>query len=419
MTVLPGPIRGDVEILPSKSVLHRLLILAALAQGETFIHSGPTEAEDVAATMDCLTALGAVISRAADGFSVRPIDRGRLPDYAILPCRESGSTLRFLLPVVAALGIRGAFHMEGRLAERPLGPLVAELERHGVTVSWSAAGNIPPLGVAGQLRAGAYVLPGDVSSQFVSGLLMAFPLLDGANTLTITGAVESAGYIEMTREAIALFAASGGRANTVRPYNGRCVTAEGDWSNGAFWLAAGAMPGGDVRVRGLDRMSVQGDRAMFSILAQMGAQVGWDGDVASVTEDRRRGVEIDAGAIPDLIPVLSAVAAVSEGETVVGNAARLRLKESDRLRTTALTLRALGADITEEEAGLRIRGVPRLSGGVVDSMGDHRIAMMAAVASAAAEGPVTITGAQAVRKSYPQFWDVLASLGKQVVIEEA
>jgi 3-phosphoshikimate 1-carboxyvinyltransferase len=211
---------------------------------------------------------------------------------------------------------------------------------------------------------------------------------------------------------------------------------EGDWSNAAFWLCAGAIPradgsGGSIVVSGLDRQSVQGDREICNILEQMGACVSWKDDLLCVSngvttkplcEDdsplERQCLEIDARAIPDLVPVLCAVAAVSAGETIVKNAERLRLKESDRLTATAQTLNALGADILEEPSGLRIQGVRRLTGGVVDSWGDHRIAMMAAVASLACEGAVTITGAQAVRKSYPAFWEKFKTLGKEVMIED-
>jgi 3-phosphoshikimate 1-carboxyvinyltransferase len=196
------------------------------------------------------------------------------------------------------------------------------------------------------------------------------------------------------------------------------VQVEGDWSNAAFWLCAGAMQGGDIKCHRLDPESLQGDRAVWSILAEMGAVLNWQEDTIFVSEGSRRAVELDASGIPDLIPALSVVAAVGEGVTIVRNASRLRLKESDRLSAIAQTLNALGAQVSEEPDGLRIQGIPCLSGGVVDAWGDHRIAMMAAVASAACREPVVIHGAQAVKKSYPSFWKELSRLGKAVVEEE-
>ena len=427
MTIFPGPLRGDLTILPSKSQLHRLLICAALADGETSVRSAPTQAEDVAATIACLTALGAKIQQTEGGFRVAPIDRANLPRHAILPCRESGSTFRFMLPLVCALGVSGEFHMAGRLPERPIAPLDSELTRHGVRLTRPKS---DVLCAKGLLQPGDFRLPGKISSQYITGLLLALPLLTGDSALTIEGPVESEGYIHMTLEACKTFGQTpviegsryvckGGLPSSAPYQTPGTVSAEGDWSNAAFWLCAGAMPGGNVTVHGLSKNSRQGDREIIHILEQMGARITWAGEAVAAAEGRRRAVEIDAAGVPDLIPVLSAVAAVGEGRTVIRNAARLRIKESDRLASTAQTLNALGARVTEEAEGLIIDSVPRLTGGTVDAWGDHRIAMMAAVAGTAAGGPVTITGAQAVRKSYPQFFDDLAALGGNLVIEEA
>jgi len=422
LTISPGGIRGSVNAIASKSHLHRLLICAALADKETFLRCSPTEAEDIEATIGCLSALSANIHRREDGLAVTPLDRNRLPDTADLPCKESGSTLRFMLPVVSALGIQGRFHMSGRLPERPLAPLDEELSRHGVRI-WRQQPEI--LCCEGALTPGDYLLPGDISSQYITGLLLALPLLNGDSSLNVKEPIESEDYITMTLEAITDFGRSPlitgnryeipGGGTFLSPGD---INVEGDWSNAAFWLCAGAMPGGDVRLHGLKGKSSQGDKEVCAVLECMGARVSWEGDVLCVSEGVRRGVEIDARAIPDLVPVLSAVAAVSEGTTIIKNAARLRLKESDRLTATAQTLNALGAKVYEEADGLKIQGVPRLSGGSVDSWGDHRIAMMAAVASAACDGPVSITGAGAVKKSYPQFWEKLSGLGKKVTADE-
>jgi 3-phosphoshikimate 1-carboxyvinyltransferase len=450
VTLLPGSVSGRVAAIPSKSHLHRLLICASLVNtGETFVNK-PThlrfqhsQAEDINATVDCLSALGAKIETVEEGFIVTPIDRHHLPDGAVLPCGESGSTLRFMLPMVCALGVSGKFTMSGRLPERPLAPLDTELSRHGVRL-WRSNPNT--LCCEGKLTARDYILPGNISSQYISGLLLALPLMEGNSSLTVTEPIESADYMAMTIQTVKTFDLNLKITKNRYEIHGSphfypapkfahlrfegaeqtpnsSLSVEGDWSNAAFWLCAGAMPrtdssGGNIEVSGLDRQSVQGDREICAILERIGAHIEWKKNVLCVSEDKRHGVEIDASAIPDLVPVLCAVAAVSTGETIVKNAERLRLKESDRLSTTSQTLNALGAKITEEPSGLRIQGVSRLTGGIVDAWGDHRIAMMAAIASLACEGVVTITGAQAVRNSYPAFWEKFRALGKGVIIEE-
>ena len=418
VTLLPGGVNGTVKAIPSKSHLHRLLIFAALADKPTALHFEHSNAEDIKATADCLSALGAKIETLSEGFMVTPINQERLPNKAVLPCMESGSTLRFMLPVVCALGVSAEFVMAGRLPERPLAPLDAELTRGGIRL-WRKENHI--LCCEGKLAAGDYTLPGNVSSQYISGMLMALPLLNENSTLTIEGTIESADYIAMTTQAAAVFGFEEGydiRGGVGFKSPGK-VSAEGDWSNAAFWLCAGAMPDGNIEISGLDKESTQGDKEIFNILKSMGGCLESANQLLRVQGiTKTHGTEIDARAIPDLVPVLCAVAAVSIGETVIKNAERLRLKESDRLAATAQTLNALGAKITEEKDGLRIQGVERLLGGTVDSWGDHRIAMMAAIASLACEREVIITGAQAVRKSYPGFWETFAALGKKIIIEE-
>jgi len=422
VTIEPTALRGTVEILPSKSHLHRLLICAALAEGESFLRCASSDAEDVMATIACLSALGAKITRENDGLRVVPLRRDALPKHATLPCGESGSTLRFLLPVVAALGRPADFQLSGRLPERPMAPLDAELLRHGCRL-WREGGKL--LCCEGQLTAGEYSLPGNVSSQYISGLLFALPLLEGDSQLTVEGALESGNYVDMTLAAQKSFGLAIPQKGQHFEIQGGAslrasgdLTVEGDWSNAAFWLCAGAMPGGAMRCLGLNEESLQGDRAITAILSQMGAQLTTSGETLTVSEGARRAVEIDAGPIPDLIPALACVAAVSEGETRIKNAARLRLKESDRLTAVTKTLNALGARVTELDDGLLIEGVRQLRGGEVDACGDHRIAMMAAIAASAAQSSVCIHGAEAVRKSYPGFWQELKTLGAALKEEE-
>lgn len=409
--ISPGARTGRVHIPASKSQAHRLLICAALGEETCEIVCDGVSA-DIAATAKCLNALGAKVGRTETGFRISPIQK--VPEGCCeLLCGESGSTLRFLLPVVGALGAQAAFHREGRLPQRPLAPLDGVLTAHGMTLSED--GDL--LLCSGQLQAGDYEIAGNVSSQYISGLLMALPRLTGESTLTVTGTLESAAYIAMTEDALKLsgvkFSKSG--ASYAIPGGQRFrlplrTAVEGDWSNAAFFLCMGALAKGGVRVEGLNLKSSQGDRGVQDVLRAFGAEVGEEGDTVTVRRGTLRGVTIDASPIPDLIPVLSVVASVAAGETRVENAYRLRLKESDRLQSTANLLRALGGRVEEKEDGLVITGVPALHGGAVETQNDHRLAMSAATAACAATGEVTVDNDACVAKSYPRFWEDYGSL---------
>ena len=402
----PGPRCGCVKIPASKSQAHRLLIVAALGEGETRLRCDGIS-KDIAATVACLRALGAEIREEDGALRVRPI-RDLPAGECRLPCGESGSTLRFLLPVVGALGARAVFVREGRLPERPLSPLDRELCAHGMTLEAEGA----LLHCGGKLVPGAYSLPGNVSSQYISGLLLALPKLAGESRLTVTGPLESAAYVTMTEDALRLAGIRFDKHNDVYIINGmqkarlpETLTVEGDWSNAAFFLALGALSPQGMKVMGMDRRSSQGDRAVLEILRRFGAEIAEEGTDLLISRGTLRAQVIDAAPIPDLIPVLSVVAAVAEGETHIVNAGRLRLKESDRLRSTTAMLSALGAQIEEQPEGLVIGGKPQLLGGTVDTVGDHRIAMSAAVAASVCTGNVTVEGAECVQKSYPRFWE--------------
>ena len=412
ITIKPGQRSGRVKIPASKSQAHRLLICAALGQGETVIECDGLSA-DITATVACLNALGADICQAEDGrLRVRPI--GKVPaGLCHLYCGESGSTLRFLLPVCGALGAEAVFHMEGRLPQRPLAPLDAELASHGMTLRQEN----DLLYCSGQLQSGDYELPGNVSSQYISGLLLALPLTEGESRLNVTGSIESEAYITMTEDALALagirlersgwcYRIPGAQRGTLP----EALQVEGDFSNAAFFLCMGALSDKGLTIEGLNPASHQGDRAVLDILRSFGAQVEQREGSFAVRKGLLQGITIDAKPIPDLIPVLSVVAALAQGETQIINAGRLRLKESDRLRSTTALLTALGADIQELEDGLVIHGKARLSGGSVDSCGDHRIAMAAATAACGCTGDISLSGSQAVDKSYPRFWEDFGSL---------
>ncbi len=410
-TIPPGARTGRVHIPASKSQAHRLLICAALGEEKTEVVCDGISA-DIAATAKCLRALGAAVEETETGFLVSPIKKvpeGRCELY----CGESGSTLRFLLPVVGALGAQAAFHREGRLPQRPLAPLDGVLTAHGMTLSED--GDLLLCG--GQLQAGNYEIAGNVSSQYISGLLMALPRLMGESTLTVTGTLESAAYVAMTEDALRLsgveFSKNG--ASYAIPGGQRFrlpvrTAVEGDWSNAAFFLCMGALAKEGVRVEGLNLESSQGDRGVLDVLRAFGAEVSEEESAVTVRRGALRGVTVDASPIPDLIPVLSVVASVAAGETRVENAYRLRLKESDRLQSTANLLRALGGRVEEKEDGLVITGVPVLHGGETQTQNDHRLAMSAAVAACAATGEVAVDNDACVAKSYPRFWEDYGSL---------
>lgn len=409
--ITPSRLSGCVRAPASKSAAHRAMICAALAHGETQVFCSDSNA-DIEATYRCITALGAKAVRMTDGMR---ICGGNFAKTARTDCGESGSTLRFLIPVAAALGCETEFYCTGRLPERPMDALRDALCAHGADLSLAGEN---PVRVQGMLSPGRFTLPGNVSSQFVSGLLFALPLLDGESEIVIEGKLSSADYVEMTLQAQAAFGVYPERtkdgfripANAAYRSPGE-MQVEGDWSGAAFWLCAG------VPVKGLLKDTAQGDRRVLGVLAQMGAEITYDDGVFTAGKVQW-GTVIDADPIPDLVPPLAAAAVFAKGETRIVNASRLRAKESDRLFTTAAALQSLGADIREDGDGLYIRGGKPIEGGIADSYGDHRIAMAAAIAALSAEGESVIRGAEAVHKSYPGFWRDLESLGGKVRLSE-
>ena len=379
ITIHPRSLRGKITVIPSKSQAHRLLICAAFADCPTQLLCPETN-RDIEATADCLRALGAQITKTDCGYTVSPIKDA--PQVAQLNCCESGSTLRFMLPIVGALGVDTTIRMEGRLPQRPLSPLREEMERMGCHLERPTVNMIR---CSGKLQPGNYRIDGSVSSQFITGLLFALPLIPGQTSLEITGKVESRPYIEMTKCALKLFNAP----NFSSP---GYVTVEGDWSNGAFFLAANAL-GSELSISGLDPDSVQGDRAVADLLPALA----------------NGAPTISAADIPDLVPILSIVAATNHG-AVFTDIQRLRLKESDRVASVIAMITALGGKAKADESTLTVYGTG-LHGGIVDSCNDHRIAMSAAIAATVCSNPVTILGAQSVSKSYPRFWEEYRRLG--------
>lgn len=416
VTIMPAQIGGEVKAIASKSQAHRMLICAALSDCPCEIICGEASA-DIEATVSCLNSLGAKITRCNESYKVTPISE--IPKKAELDCGESGSTLRFILPVVGALGVDAKIKMHGRLPERPLSPLREELEKKGCVIEQS--GDV--LRCRGQLESGEFVIDGGVSSQFISGLLFALPLLSEESKITVTGRLQSKKYVDMTLEAQEKFGVVPKRTESgfeIKPgsyTSPNALTVEGDWSNSAFWLTAGALSENPVKCFGIRKSSLQGDKAICEVLSRFGAKVAWQEDFAEACKAGLSAAEIDASDIPDLVPIIAAVASVARGKTVIKNAERLRIKECDRLRAVSKTLGALGADITETADGLIIVGKERLFGGEIDSCNDHRIAMTAAIASIVCESEVKILGAEAVNKSYPTFFEDFKKLGGQIVTE--
>ena len=380
--IQPRRLSGAVTPPPSKSMAHRAVLAMALAGG-TGTLSNLSDSQDIQATKRCVAALKA------------PRPEGEPP---FLDCGESGSTLRFLIPIALAVAGGGVFTGHGRLMERPQQPYFDIFDEKGIFYGQTDG----VLTVRGTLTPGVYRLPGNVSSQFVTGLLYALPLLPGDSTIEITTPLESGGYVDMTLDMLEKFGISVQNKNYAvfhisgnQVYQGRDITVEGDWSQAGFWYAANFLDN-QVAIQGLNADSTQGDRVVASLYWKLAKP----GDT-----------DIDVSGCPDLLPPLAVMAAVRSGTTRFVNAARLRIKESDRLATTAALLNALGGHAEEGPDSLTVRGVPAFSGGTVDGANDHRIVMAAAIAATRSSAPVTILGAEAVRKSYPSFWEDYKQLG--------
>jgi len=427
-TVSPGSLSGTLAVMPSKSASHRAVMMAAMAGGQTRL--SPLQlSRDIQATLDCAQALGLIDApeikpHQTPGFVSVNIHGGQSVmggGLRTLDCGESGSTLRFFIPL--ALDGRGPvrFVGHGRLMQRPLD--VYESLFRPLGVHWQADQN--SLTVEGKLISGEYRVRGDVSSQFITGLLLALPRLQGDSTLHITTRLESRAYVELTRRVQQSFGVTShwkddGQTLFI-PGNQRMIApvhahVESDWSHAAFYLVAGAIgSAGMIRLTGLDLDSAQGDRAILSVLEQMGAVLCHDSDSVTVCSSRLRAAHVDASQIPDLVPALAVAMAAAEGESRITGAARLRIKESDRLSAMYAALSAAGADVTELHDGLIIRGGKPLRAAHIDGCNDHRIVMAMAVAAAVSRGNLTISDAQAVAKSAPAFWEEYASLGGTAV----
>ena len=399
--ITPRKLSGTVCAPPSKSQAHRALICAALADGKSVLKINGIS-EDIMATIDCIEQLGADTEINSDKITVTPPEK--FPQKAVFNCGESGSTLRFMLPVAAALGIESVFTGSGRLPQRPVAELLDVLANHGIKIS-----NEFPIKISGKLTAGKFSIAGNISSQYITGLLLAFPLC-GDCELETKEPVESKPYIGMTADIMRNFGINIENKNNIykikkQNYSANNFRVEGDWSNGAALLACGA------QVNNLSTEALQGDKKILEFFEKSGAEILTEIGGFFIKKDTLSAAEFDASDTPDLVPVIAAVAATAEGTTVIKNISRLRFKESDRVSSIVQTINSLGGCASANENEIIIRGVKKLRGGTVDSCGDHRIVMAAAVMAQECEEKVIIKNARAINKSFPDFFIVYNSLG--------
>ena len=416
VSITPHDLFGTVEAIPSKSCAHRALICASFANGTTNI-TCPYISDDILVTVECLKALGTTIARTKQGFRVVPAKGQNRPQSVKLNCKESGTTLRFLLPLLGALHVNATITAEGRLFLRPLEPLISELSAHGMSFSLQEK---ECLEVSGQLNGGSFKLPGDISSQFISGLLLSLPLLNQSSTIQITGPILSKNYVTITEKVMRDFDVTApfdqeSAIYTIESQHYECpgiYSIEGDWSNAASWLVAGAI-GQGVEVTGLSMQSVQGDRAILAALSLVGARVSRHQQSAASMMEHLQPFTISISEICDLAPMLAALAAFIPGTSKLTDIQRLRLKESDRVQSICDTLKAFGVtvELSEDQTALIITGGKQPTSCIVDSCNDHRIVMMASILASYATGPVIITHAEAINKSYPLFFEHFKQLG--------
>ncbi len=412
VSVNPGKLCGTVRAIPSKSVAHRIILAAAMSKQPTHIMLSQLS-KDISASLSCAKALGADIAFDSNGVTITPF--ARHVTNPLLDCNESGTTLRLFLPCVAASFSSAEFSGKGRLMQRPLSPLKEELEKHGIRLNTVGGAN---LNISGRLTSGDYYLPGNVSSQFISGLLFALPLLCGNSKIIITSELESAGYVDMTLDTLEQFGIKitkedygyfvKGSQEYRSPGN---ITVEGDWSNAAFWFCAGAL-GSNISVEGLCTDSLQGDKAVLDVLQQMGATVNTHENKISVQScERLSSVTVNGSQIPDLIPILAATACFAKGDTLFTDIGRLKLKESDRIQTICNMINSCGGKAVCGDDFIKITGKDCIHGGTADSCNDHRISMSLAIMGTASQNGITITDASAVQKSYTDFYEDIISLG--------
>lgn len=422
ITLLPSQLEGRVTIPPSKSLAHRYLIGAALSPGESHILN-IAKSVDIVSTMDALKGLGVKfkeekIDDNTSNYRVEGVGYPKAVGHEAFDCAESGSTLRFLIPLLLLTGEKTQVTGRGKLVERPLDVYYELFDKKGI--EYENNQGLLPLTLKGNLIGGRYEMRGNVSSQFITGLLFALPLVKEDSEIVLTTPLESKPYVDLTLAVLkdfgieievakdyGFFKIKGGQT-----YRGGNHRVEGDYSQVAFF-AVGAMIGNySITCHGLKGDSLQGDRAILSIIKAMGGQFKTNEDSITFYPSETKGVTIDVTECPDLVPALSLLGSLSEGVTHIVGGQRLKIKESNRLESSAVELNKLGGDILVEDEGLLISGVPTLEGDAqVDSWNDHRIAMTLAMATQRIKKPIMLTGAKSVKKSYPNFWEDFKKLG--------
>lgn len=421
MEIITGgkPFSGTITIPPSKSISHRALLAAGLSRDTCHIMSA-LDADDIEATLDCLLSLGveSQVAKSTTRNLALDVDvqgiGANWQDKSVVKSRESGSTLRFMIPIAMVSEGERIFEGEGRLVERPITPYIEMFDKTGVDYTYN--GRLP-LKVNGVLKSGTYTVPGNISSQFITGLLMALPVLDGDSHVIIEGELESASYVELTLDVLDAFGIDVKRSENGyfvkggQSYKGCTYEVEGDFSQAAFFIAAGLLGDEPLRLKGLSANSKQGDRAMINIVKSMGGVIDWEEDDLVVHPSDLHGTTVDLKDCPDLGPIVSVLGALAQGRTRVINAQRLRIKESDRLAAMTSELKKLGAHIEETPDGMIIDGVKSLMAGQTESWNDHRIVMALTVAGIKTFGSIRIAGADAVKKSYPGFFEDVKKLG--------
>ncbi len=398
--IKPKTLSGCVTVPPSKSIAHRMIIAAALSEGKSEI-SNLSPSVDIKATIGCMKALGAKIEYNGENAVIEGITK--IPEKAVLDCFESGSTLRFLIPVAAALGVNAEFQGKGKLPERPITPFVNEFPKHNVLFDFLGSSNLP-CKISGKLSGGTFEIDGGISSQFITGLLLALPILSEDSKILLTSPLQSKPYVDITTGVLHDFGCeisendSGYSVKGSQKFKLFSGAVEGDYSQAAFFYVANTL-GSDIKINGLNERSLQGDKAIV--------------DICKNAADRKP-FEIDCSDIPDLVPVMSVLACFCDGKSSITNAGRLRIKECDRLAAMESCLNKIGGKVRSTADSLEIEGVGTLKGGEVECFNDHRIAMSMAVAATICENTLTIKGAECVAKSYPNFFDVYKKLGGNI-----
>ena len=413
--IKPRLMGGTIKAIPSKSYAHRIMLCAMLSNMQTQI-AGNYESKDMEATLSCVQALGSKVKIQNNVLYLSP-DKKR-PNSAILDCIESGSTVRFILPIVAALGIEATVNGKEGLQKRPLKDLVDVLRDHGEIIDSETL----PINMKGKITPGIYKIRGDVSSQYITGLLLALPLLDADSEIVIEGELVSKKYIDITLDVQKSFGINIIQSETgfQIPGNQKYVApkkmvVQGDWSNAAFWLSLGAL-NNDIEITGLSLETQQGDREILQILMEMGAKVLIKNDSIFVKKSKLRSVSLDMKNIPDLAPIVSILMANAEGISIMKNIDRLKIKETDRLQAIIETLQKMGVKCRYQDNELSILGgsICAFSNG---SYNDHRMVMMQAVAASIADGECIIDGIEAKDKSYPSFFVDYKALGGDVNVK--